>query len=124
MVTVNIKNFDTENVTDMAYMFNKCYSLTDVDTSKLKGPKVTTIISMFYSCKALKSLDLSSFGGQSLTELDNIFEGCLSLSYLDFSNFAPQKNLKSINYLFFYLSALTEIKLNNFRTEGVEFRYF
>ena len=39
---------------------------------------------------------------------------------IDFSNFAPQKTLKSINYLFFFCSALTEIKLNNFRTEGVE----
>ena len=76
---------------------------------------------MFYNCKAFKSLDLSNFGGQSLTELDNIFEGCLSLTYLDLSNFAPQKSLKSINYLFFYLSSLTELKLNNFKFEGVEF---
>ena len=118
--TVNIKHFDTENVTDMAYMFNKCYSLKEIDTSNLKGSKVTTIISMFYSCKALKSLDLSNFGGQSLTDLDNIFEGCISLEYIDFSNFAPQKTLKSINYLFFFCTSLTEVKLNNFKTEGVE----
>ena len=120
MTTVDIKNFNTENVTDMAYMFTKCYSLIEVDMSKIKAPKVTSIISMFYSCKALRSLDLSSFGGQSVTELDNIFEECFSLERIDLSNFAPQKTLKSINYLFFFCSSLKEIKLNNFRTEGVE----
>ena len=33
LTNINLSNFNTQNVTDMSYMFNKCYSLKNINLS-------------------------------------------------------------------------------------------
>ncbi|KXB36108.1 hypothetical protein HMPREF1870_02791, partial [Bacteroidales bacterium KA00344] len=54
-----IQNLNTENVTDMNWMFASCYALTSLDVSNFKTENVTGMFAMFFVCKALTSLDVS-----------------------------------------------------------------
>ena len=76
----DIRNLNTENVTDMSYMFNDCQSLTSLDLSNFNTEKVTNMSSMFSYCKALKSLDLSNFNTKKVTDMSYMFNGCTSLT--------------------------------------------
>ena len=69
--------FNTENVTDMSFMFALCSSLTNLNLSKFNTEKVVNINSMFARCKKLNELNLSSFDkANSLKELSGMFEEC------------------------------------------------
>ena len=45
--TLDVTNFDTSNVTNMADMFNGCSSLTSLDVTNFDTSNVTTMASMF-----------------------------------------------------------------------------
>ena len=59
--SLNLKHFNTFNVTDMLAMFGLCYNLETLDISNFNTSNVTTMETMFYSCYSLISLDLSGF---------------------------------------------------------------
>ena len=44
---LNLKNFNTNNVTDMSYMFYGCSSLTNINLSNFNTNNVNDIIWMF-----------------------------------------------------------------------------
>ena len=59
---LNLSNFDTSNVIDMSWMFNKCYKLKKIEgISNFNVNKVTKIESMLNACKNLTNLDKSKF---------------------------------------------------------------
>ena len=45
----------------MSYMFYECTSLESLDLSNFDTSSVTNMAFMFYRCSSLKSLDLSKF---------------------------------------------------------------
>ena len=47
---VGIENLNTENVTDMSWMFCACVNLESVDLTKLDTRNVTDMSGMFYFC--------------------------------------------------------------------------
>ena len=52
---LNLNNFNTNNVTDMSFMFNFCESITSLpDISKWNTNKVVNMSSMFKGCESLK----------------------------------------------------------------------
>ena len=72
------------------FMFYDCNSLSSLDLSNFNTQNVTNMGGMFYNCKSLTSLDLSNFNTQNVKNMDNIFNGCKSLISLDLSNFNTQ----------------------------------
>ncbi len=62
--TINFNdNFDTSKVTDIAYMFYNCSSLTSLDLSSFNTSKVTDMDWMFYSCSSLTTtINIMSIG--------------------------------------------------------------
>ena len=88
--SIDLSNFNTQNVTNMGYMFYNCNSLTSLDLSNFNTQKVTNMESMFDDCNSLSSLDLSNFNTQNVTNMESMFSGCNLLSSLDFSNFNTQ----------------------------------
>ena len=59
---LDLSNFNTSNITDMAGMFNKCHKLKKiVGINKFNTSNVTNIYIMFHECNELKYLDLSNF---------------------------------------------------------------
>ena len=59
---LDLSNFNTINVTDMSYLFNKCHKL-----KKIKG--------------------INNFNTINVTDMSGMFQACNELEYLDLSNF-------------------------------------
>ena len=74
-----IENLNTQNVTDMSWMFNCCYALTSLDVSNFNTEKVTNMSNMFGSCEKLSSLDLSNFNTKRVENMSFMFSVCSTL---------------------------------------------
>ena len=74
----NISNWNTNNVTNMSYMFSYCKSLTSLpDISNWNTNNVTNMSYMFYNCESLTSLpDISNW---NVTDMIYMFYNCYSL---------------------------------------------
>ena len=75
---INLCIFNTQNVTDMSFMFSWCKSLTNLDFSNFNTQNVTNMCCMFDGCKSLISLDLSNFNTQN-ANMNCMLAGCNSL---------------------------------------------
>ena len=75
---------NTENVSDMSYMFNNCSSLLNLpDISKWNTEKVKDISHMFQNCELLTSLpDISEWNTKNIEKMEETFNNCKSLSSL------------------------------------------
>ncbi|WP_444363047.1 BspA family leucine-rich repeat surface protein, partial [Prevotella sp.] len=139
-----IEHLNTEEVTDMSWMFMDCRGLTSLDVSHLNTQKVTNMEHMFNRCSGLTSLDVSSFNTENVTNMTCIFLGCSGLTSLDVSHFNTKKvtdmscmfyecgkltsldvshfntgNVTDMSFMFFNCSALTLLDLTNFNTAKV-----
>ena len=113
-----MKNLNTEQVTDMSYMFSGCETLTSLDLSNFNTAKVTDMIRMFSGCEALTSLDLSNFNTAKVTEMSYMFTGCEALTSLDLSNFNTEK-VTDMSFMFISCKALTSLDVSRFNTSNV-----
>ena len=109
-----ISYLNTENVTNMGYMFYYCSSLTTLDVSK----NVTNMGYMFYYCSSLTTLDVSKFNTANVTNMGYMFRDCSSLTTLDVSNFNTA-NVTSIGSMFYGCSSLTNLDVSKFNTANV-----
>ena len=87
-----IENLNTDEVTDMSYMFYNCRELTSLNLSSFYTANVTNMSYMFSDCPILTSLTLSSFfNTANVTDMNSMFRGCSSLTSLDLSKFNTDK---------------------------------
>ena len=114
-----IEYLNTENVTDMKYMFTGCSSLTSLDVSHFDTGNVTDMRCLFKGCYVLTSLDVSHFDTEKVTDMSCMFNDCLILTNLDVSHF-DTKNVTDMNYMFSYCTKLTNLDVSNFSTENVK----
>ena len=70
-----IEYLNTENVTDMSFMFCNCKALTTLDVSNFDTKNVTDMNNMFGNCQALKTLDLSNFDTKNVKDMSDMFWG-------------------------------------------------
>ena len=120
---IDIDNLNTENVTNMAYMFYGCSGLTSLDVSNFNTANVTKMSSMFSGCSSLTSLDVSNFNTSNVTDMSSMFYGCSGLTSLDLSNFNTA-NVTNMNDMFYDCSGLTSLDLSNFNTTNVKYMSF
>ena len=113
-----ISNLNTEDVTNMSFMFNSCYHLTTLDVSHFNTANVTSMYGMFFSCRELTSLDLSNFNTSKVTDMHNMFHDCSGLTSLDVSNFNTSK-VTDMRYMFYRCSSLTSLDVTQFNTTNV-----
>ena len=111
----DLKYLNTEQVTNMSYMFSDCSALTSLDLSNFNTAKVRDMSYMFYRCSALSSLDLSNFNTAIVTNMSYMFSDCSTLSSLDLSNFNTAI-VTNMSYMFDGCSALSSLDLSNFNT--------
>ena len=118
LTSLDLSNFDTSNVTDMKNMFYKCSSLTSLDVSSFNTSNVTDMEWMFSGCESLTSLDLSNFITSNVTRMANMFYNCSSLTSLDVSSFNTS-NVTDMEWMFSGCESLTSLDLSNFITSNV-----
>ena len=114
----DLKYLNTEQVTNMSYMFSDCSALTSLDLSNFNTAKVRDMSYMFYRCSALSSLDLSNFNTAIVTNMSYMFYGCSTLSSLDLSNFNTAI-VSDMSLMFGSCSTLSSLDLSNFYTKEV-----
>ncbi len=112
------ENFNTENVTDMSFMFYNCSSLTSFNLSNFNTSNVTNMCVMFYGCSSITSLNLSNFNTSNVTNMNGMFSGCSSLTNLNLFNFNTS-NVTNMGVMFSGCSSLTSLNLSNFNTSNV-----
>jgi len=118
LVSLNISNFNTSNVTNMGRMFESCQKITSLDLSNFNTEKVTNMNEMFSFCTKLTLLNVSSFNTTNVTDMGDMFAGCRALPSLDLSNFNTA-NVTNMYNMFYNCFALPSLDLSNFNTEKV-----
>ena len=118
LTSLNLSNFNTEKVTDMQGMFKECSDLTSLDLSNFNTEKVTDMRGMFWECSNLTSLNLTRLNTEKVTAMNGMFYGCTKLESLDLSKFNTAK-VTNMNQMFYGCSALTSLDLSNFNTAEV-----
>lgn len=113
LVSVDLSEFNTSNVTDMSYLFNNCQALTTLNLTGLDTSNVTHMRYMFYGCVNLESLDVSNWNTSKLFDMGYMFGVCrklnvIGLNDLDVSNVGDMKWL-------FYNNKFTSLDLSNWK---------
>ena len=114
-----IENLNTEEVTDMASMFNGCGSLTSLDVSRFNTDNVTDMNCMFYKCSSLTSLDVSRFNTAKVTNMSWMFSDCYDLASLDVSHFNTER-VSNMSAMFNGCGSLTSLDVSKFNTAEVK----
>ena len=117
--SLDLTNFDTGNVTDMSDMFQNCYDLTSLDVSNFNTSKVTDMSRMFQNCYDLTSLDVSNFNTSKVTDMCCMFVDCHKLTSLNVSKFNTTE-VTDMSDMFEDCYALTSLDLTNFDTGKVK----
>ena len=117
LTSLDVTHFNTAKVTNMSYMFSSCVALTSLDVTKFNTANVADMSGMFSGCKTLTSLDVSKFNTVNVTNMSYMFSMC-KLTSLDVSKFNTV-NVTNMNYMFARCSRLTSLDVTNFNTEKV-----
>ena len=118
LTSLDVSNFNTSKVTDMQSMFRNCLKLSSLDVSNFNTSKVVNMDFMFCNCSKLSSLDVSNFNTSKVTTMDSMFDNCSKLSSLDVSNFNTSK-VTNMSYMFCNCFSLTSLDVSNFNTSKV-----
>lgn len=118
LTSLDVSHFNTQKVTNMEHMFNRCSGLTSLDVSSFNTENVTNMTCIFFGCSGLTSLDVSHFNTKKVTDMSCMFYECGKLTSLDVSHFNTG-NVTDMSFMFFNCSALTLLDLTNFNTAKV-----
>lgn len=113
-----LQHLNTEDVTDMSYMFAQCNNIKKLDLRSLNTAKVKNMDSMFWTCVKLEELDVSGFDTRSLTNMRKMFFDCDALTTLDLRNFNTS-NVTIMTSAFYGMDNLTSINVSSFDTSKV-----
>ena len=101
-----IQYSDTENVTDMGYMFYYAYNLTTVP--QLDTSKVTKMSNIFYNCRALTTVPL--LNTSNVKTMEAMFNSCRALTAIPLLD---TSNVTNMYEMFLSCSSLTTIPALN-----------
>ena len=71
--SISVIACDTENVTNMAYMFFMCSGLTKLNFKNFNTTNVTNMEYMFSTCSSLTELDLKNFNTTHVRNMEGMF---------------------------------------------------
>jgi surface protein len=117
LTSLDLSGFNTENVTNMARMFDACSNLTSLDISHLNTANVTNMEYMFSRC-GLTSLDMSHLNTVNVMSMEGMFDDCSDLTSLDMSGINIT-NVTNMSYMFYECSSLTNLDLSGINTANV-----
>ena len=99
---VDLRGFNTSNVTNMEELFSNCTSLVSVDLSGFNTINVANMHKTFRNCNNLTELDLRAFDTTNCSNL-NMFEGSYNINKLYLSsNFFNSKKINSYSCLYLH----------------------
>ena len=102
-----IENLNTENVTNMKFMFKGCSSLTSLDVTHFNTGNVTSMSGMFDGCSGLISLDVTNFNTANVTDMSYMFYCCYKLKEIYVSDKFVTDDVISSVYMFMGCNSLS-----------------
>lgn len=78
-IKIDCSGFDTKNVVTMAYMFCDCTYASYINVSGFNTSKVTSMEAMFYNCQSINSLNVSNFNTSNVTDMSWMFQTSILL---------------------------------------------
>ena len=108
LTSLDLSNFNTQNVWYMQSLFCDCSSLKLLIISNFNTQNVNDMSYMFYNCSSLEVLELSLFDTKKVISMEYMFSGCsnlkvLKIYYFDFSNInkynAMFQNVNNLKYI-------------------------
>ena len=115
---IDVSNFDSSEVEDMAYFFYKMNSLRSLELSSFNTDKTTDMTGTFAYVNSLKKLDLTNFNTSKVTNMSAMFHSMFNLDELKISSFNTE-NVTNMNGMFYGVSKLASLELLNFDTSNV-----
>ena len=111
---IGLENLDTSQVTSMAWLFNGCENLQNLNIVNWDTIQVTSMHSMFHNCKSLTSLDLSNWDTNNVTDMTNMFTNAYNLELINLGEKFNIGNSTNITSIFAKCSKLSgEITIKN-----------
>ena len=82
----------------MNFMFNRCAKLTSLNLSNFNTNNVLEMSYMFYNCSSLRSLDINNFNCDNIKTTDKMnemFKGCeeLKIDHVKYRDFKIRNQL-------------------------------
>ncbi len=120
MKSINVRNWNTSNVTDMSNMFAMCSNLHYVffgdgfDTSN-----VNSMAYMFYRDAKLTGLNVSKFNTSNVKYMTEMFNGCSNAKNLNVSNWDTAKCVDT-KLMFANCTNLSELDLGKWNLKAAQ----
>ena len=112
--SISVIACDTKNVKNMAYMFNECKYLENLNISKIDTSNVTNMSFMFFDCNQIQNLNISNFNVENVNDISSMFRNCRNLQTLNFKHFDDFGGKTLSGYLFNNCKSLTKIEMDDF----------
>ncbi|MBP5797268.1 MAG: BspA family leucine-rich repeat surface protein, partial [Bacteroidales bacterium] len=117
--SMDLKNVNTEGVTNMACMFDDCSSLITLDLSGWNTRAVTIMDYLFNSCTKLKTLDLTGWDVSHVISMPVVFHNCQSLTTIQGIKQWNPSHVTDMNAMFKYCKSLKSLDLSGWNTESL-----
>jgi len=117
LIFIDLRSFNTSNVTDMSYMFKECKKLKEI--IGINKNKATNLNSMFKGCFELECLDLSNFDTKNVTDLSLMFSCCYKLKGIIGLNEFITNKVINMTGMFRLCNELEYLDLSSFDTSNV-----
>ena len=93
-ISLDLLNFDMENIKSFHKMFCDCTNLTTIKFPNVKLLKIDDLSGMFFNCYCLKSVNLENFiqTKQKIRNMDYMFYKCKALKNINFQNLKTKTN--------------------------------
>lgn len=115
--SLDIADWNTENVTDMGGVFSVCESLKTIDIATWNTKNVTNMNRMFWCCSSLDTLDVANWNTANVVNMEGLF-GHTSLTTLNVANWNTNK-VTDMSVMFQGCSSLTTLDVANWNTNNV-----
>ena len=113
--SLDLSNFNTENVEDMTNMFRNLRMVKHLDLSSFNTSKVKSFRSTFYYANHIEELDLSNFDFSADTSLCSTFYCMERCKAIHFPEVVDCSNVEDMRYLFHNCASLTKLDLTCFK---------
>ncbi|MBR0243312.1 MAG: BspA family leucine-rich repeat surface protein [Bacteroidaceae bacterium] len=120
---LDLSKWKADNCTAMNSMFSGCEKLTNLSiNSNFNSAQVTTMAYMFYNCKALTSIPVTNLNTQSVKDMSYMFYGCeaWTASYGEYNPWRWETgNATTMEYMFYGCKKITSLNLSSWNTSNV-----
>lgn len=118
--TIDMSNFKTSNVTKMEYMFEFCYVLPETFwdvVASFDVSKVNNMHGVFWGCR-FKSIDLSRWDTSNVTDMSAMFK----YAYIETADFncININKVTDMTEMFYQCTSLTTLDIGEWSLDGVD----